>query len=334
MIVDMADDADDGPSPRLAGDSPLARLPHLDFALLAGATRRSGTTAHAHWLDHRLGQCGALLLRGVPVAAPDDLERILATLIPAGEFLGYDEDRVSPRTRLGSHVYTSTEFRASLNIPLHNECSPRNAWPMRIIFHCRTPAARGGRTPIADIRRMTAALPRELVAEFAARGLRYLRNVGTRDVSLEFAFGTDDRDAISTYCARQDIAIEWRDGGRARMTFLRPALAAHPDTGEALWFNYVGTWTRRSWDRAHQLRLRATPDDELPYHTTFGDGGAIPDRTIDTILAAYAEATVAFDWRAGDLLILDNMRWAHGREPFTGPREVWTVMARLVQRTR
>jgi hypothetical protein len=333
MIVDALDDIDELPAPRLAGDGPLARLPHLDFARLADARHDIGPAAHARWLDRRLARDGALLLRGAPVAAPDDLERILATLIPAAEFLGYEEDRVAPRTRLGAHVYTSSEFRASLNIPLHNERSPRNAWPMRIIFHCRTPAARGGRTPIADIRQVTAALPRDLVAEFAARGLRYVRNVGTREVSLEFAFGTDDREAIDEYCVRHDLSIEWRDGDRARTTFLRPALATHPDTGELLWFNYVGTWTRRSWDRAHQVRLRATPDDELPYHTTFGDGGAIADRTIDTILAAYAAATVAFDWRAGDLLILDNMRWAHGREPYTGPREVWTAMARLVQRT-
>jgi alpha-ketoglutarate-dependent taurine dioxygenase len=35
-------------------------------------------------------------------------------------------------------------------------------------------------------------------------------------------------------------------------------------------------------------------------------------------------------WQAGDLMVVDNVRTAHGREPFEGPREVVVAMADAV----
>jgi alpha-ketoglutarate-dependent taurine dioxygenase len=38
---------------------------------------------------------------------------------------------------------------------------------------------------------------------------------------------------------------------------------------------------------------------------------------------------VAFPWQKGDILMVDNMLAAHGREPFTGPRKIMVAMAEL-----
>jgi len=48
---------------------------------------------------------------------------------------------------------------------------------------------------------------------------------------------------------------------------------------------------------------------------------------IDEIRKAYDSETVKFDWQRGDLLLVDNMLVAHGREPFTGDRRVLVAMA-------
>ena len=37
-------------------------------------------------------------------------------------------------------------------------------------------------------------------------------------------------------------------------------------------------------------------------------------------------------WQAGDLMLVDNVRTAHGREEFEGPREVLVAMADAVHR--
>ncbi|MND09283.1 Taurine catabolism dioxygenase TauD, TfdA family [compost metagenome] len=41
----------------------------------------------------------------------------------------------------------------------------------------------------------------------------------------------------------------------------------------------------------------------------------------------YEANTVSEPWQAGDLLIVDNIRCAHSREPYEGQREVLVGMA-------
>jgi alpha-ketoglutarate-dependent taurine dioxygenase len=42
---------------------------------------------------------------------------------------------------------------------------------------------------------------------------------------------------------------------------------------------------------------------------------------------AYRAETVRFEWKAGDLLMLDNMLTSHGRDPFDPPRRIVVGMA-------
>ena len=41
----------------------------------------------------------------------------------------------------------------------------------------------------------------------------------------------------------------------------------------------------------------------------------------------YEAHTVREPWQAGDLMLVDNIRTAHSREPFEGPREVVVALA-------
>jgi alpha-ketoglutarate-dependent taurine dioxygenase len=48
---------------------------------------------------------------------------------------------------------------------------------------------------------------------------------------------------------------------------------------------------------------------------------------LEVLRAAYVQERVAFQWEEGDLLMVDNLLTAHGRQPFEGPRRIWTGMA-------
>jgi alpha-ketoglutarate-dependent taurine dioxygenase len=48
---------------------------------------------------------------------------------------------------------------------------------------------------------------------------------------------------------------------------------------------------------------------------------------VQLLNAAYAANTVREPWRAGDLLLVDNVRTAHSRESFTGPRDIVVGMS-------
>lgn len=48
---------------------------------------------------------------------------------------------------------------------------------------------------------------------------------------------------------------------------------------------------------------------------------------MDHLRGCYRAASRRFDWRQGDVLVVDNMAAAHAREPFTGPRRIAVAMA-------
>ncbi|ONI93024.1 hypothetical protein ALI22I_00595 [Saccharothrix sp. ALI-22-I] len=62
--------------------------------------------------------------------------------------------------------------------------------------------------------------------------------------------------------------------------------------------------------------------DRLPRNAYFGDGGELDPADLDRVCAAFRDAAVTFPWLAGGVLLIDNMRVAHGRRPFTGTRKV------------
>jgi hypothetical protein len=305
----------------------------LGFERLSHLHARADATTLRSSFDAALLRHGAILIRKLPVAQPRELEEVLAWLIDAGEFVDYEEDRVSPRTKLGERTYSSTDYKPSQDIFFHNECCTRLSWPARIAFYCKTPAPMGGQTPIASVRAITRHIPGKLIDEFKSKRLKYVRNLGGKyGMPLPYAFGTTDREVIADYCQRNDMKIDWLGDDRARLTLWRPPLAAHPQSGETLWFNNVAFWSRQNWDRALQKVLRGVPDAELAFHTSFGDGTDIQEAAHLAIRRAYESSAAHFDWEAGDLLILDNMLYAHGRTRFAGAREVWTIMAREVRR--
>ncbi|GAA4548797.1 TauD/TfdA family dioxygenase [Amycolatopsis samaneae] len=269
---------------------------------------------------------GAVLLRSFDVEGTGEFERVVRAL--SGAPLDYTE-RSSPRTRLSGNVYTSTDYPPAEEIFLHNENSYQARWPRTLYFHCAEPPETGGATPLADIRRVHDAIDSRVRAEFARRRWMVVRNFhpgfGTR---WDTAFGTADRDAVDEYCERNGLTTEWLDGGGLRTRAVRDAIHRHPVTGAPVWFNHVAFFhnTTQPEDVRDGL-LELFDEANLPTNTYFGDGGRIPDEVVEHLRSCYRAARVRFDYHRGDVLVVDNMRAAHGREPFTGPRRVAVAMA-------
>ena len=98
--------------------------------------------------------------------------------------------------------------------------------------------------------------------------------------------------------------------------------------GELLWFNSAHMFHVQALEPELRDSMRALFDeDALPRHAWFGDGSAIEDAAIDHIREVYMRESSSFAWRRGDVLLIDNMRFAHGRSPFTGDRELLVAMA-------
>lgn len=302
-----------------AGTLPLVIQPDQDNLILSDWVRSNRAFIEAHLQRH-----GGLLFRGFGLTSQSDFEDLLEAL--ALPLMRYFEG-ATPRTELGDHIYTSTEFPADQSIALHNELTYVTTWPMKILFFCQQPAASGGATPIADVRKVLRRLSPAVVGRFLEHGWMLVRNFGDLGLSWQTSFHTQASGEVEAYCRQARIEWEWRSGSRLRTKQARRAIAMHPRTGEEVWFNHVAFWHVSSLVEAAREAMRDFfSEEELPYNTYYGDGSPIEDEVVEEIREAYRKERVEFGWERGDLLLLDNMLVAHGRNPFAGERQILVAM--------
>jgi len=277
-------------------------------------------------LQSTLLRHGGILFRGLDQVADEELETITALL--GGEPMPYREKQ-TPRSRVSGNVFTATDTPPRFAIQMHSESAFGAVWPRHLTFHCRQPATEGGCTPIADSRRVYAAIDREVRERFERLGVMYLRNFGIGPgMSWRYAFDVSDEDELRAYCTAADIELEALPGGTWRTRQRRPAVVVHPLTGDKVWFNHAVALNASALDPNLQAKLRAERDDiEMPINTCYGDGTPISDEVIQHLREAYAAHSVRFDWRRGDVLVLDNLLTAHGRDPYVGERTLVAVPA-------
>ncbi|MDC8640403.1 MULTISPECIES: TauD/TfdA family dioxygenase [Xanthomonas] len=268
---------------------------------------------------------GALLFRGFSVHGAVDMERCVRNLI--GEPMDYREN-TSPRTAVRGNIRTSTDYPETETILLHNEHSYSRLFPMRVFFHCTVPASSGGNTPIADCGGVQRRIDPAIVQRFRERGWLYVRNfVAEVGQSWQTVYQCEDRDTLERLLDDADIGFEWNAAGRLRTRILRPAESRHPTTGESLWLNHLLFWHFSSLDLQMQRMIRSEfGESELPHQTYYGDGEPIEEDVLANIREAYEQERRAFAWQAGDLLMLDNMKVAHGRDAYVGPRNLLFAM--------
>ncbi|WP_206499474.1 TauD/TfdA family dioxygenase, partial [Pseudomonas aeruginosa] len=184
-------------------------------------------------------------------------------------------------------------------------------------------------TPVAANRSVLRHLPDELLERFERLGILYVRNYRAGlGLSWREAFQTDSRAEVEAFCAEHRIAHAWIGDEHLRTWQRRAAFQRHPHTGERLWFNHGMFFHASSLEPGlRDALLRSVAEEDLPYQTYYGDGSPIEAQTLATIRSAIDRETRRFDWRVGDVLILDNMLAQHGREPFRGPRRILTIMS-------
>ena len=268
---------------------------------------------------------GAVLVRGLGLR---DAVQVEAVFRRFGS-LRTETEGFAARHCYAPGVYSASKWPPNQPMCLHHELSYALEVPSLMLFACLVAPTNGGATPLADSPAVLEALPAGPVERFERVGWLLIRNyndeIGT---SVADAFGTDDRNAVESYCGANSIEFEWRDGGVLRTWQRRSAVVRHPLSGQRCWFNQAAFLN--AWTMAPELReylVDTYGADGLPFDTRFGNGDPIGPDVVQAINEAYEANTLREAWQAGDLLLVDNVRTAHGREPFEGPREVVVAMA-------
>jgi hypothetical protein len=253
--------------------------------------------------------------------------RNVASLITDLELRPYTEQS-SPRTEVGSSVYTVTDFPKHADLFLHNELSYATSWPRMLIFYCHTPAETGGETMVADCHTVYSNIPEDIRLAFEAKSWMYIRNLlGHSGLGWQSVFQTSDTAKVERYCVDNDVEIEWTADG-PRLSAVRPPTLSLGDEVGKVWFNHIAVFHVSTSDLQLSSALRRIYSSrDLPVNTYFGDGSEIPDDVVAAIRGAYTKAAVSLQWREGDLVAIDNCRIAHGRKAYRGDRRIYVALA-------
>lgn len=257
------------------------------------------TTIQESFLEAEFRQHGALLLRGLEI----DVEsfRRFSDRLCTASVLNESRNRalIDPASNIQSVNLGTNPF------PLHPELS-REPWrPDVCLFACFEAPTRGGETTVCDGVEIVRRLPPAMVQEMLRHRLLYCQRATPE--ALEYWLGTRTPDAQQLASPRPECPYNFTDvSGRIMRCFSRPLLHK-PMFHEGPAFGNFLLFAR--------LALR------VPHFPVLESGKLVPTEWIDAVRQAAAPITYAVQWRQGDILIVDNSRFMHGRNQIFDPRE-------------
>ncbi|MCW2717346.1 TauD/TfdA family dioxygenase [Pseudonocardia sp.] len=286
----------------------------------------SWVAEHRDALRAFVAEHGSLLVRGLGLR---DAAEVGAVFQRLARGLMTEKEAFAARRSYGDGVYSSSTWPSNQPMCMHHELSYTLEFPGLMLFACLSAPTDGGATGVADSAAVLDALPPELVGRFEREGWLLARTYSDEiGASYAEAFGTEDRRAIESYCRANAIAFEWQPDDGLRTRQRRSAVVHHPVTGRRSWFNqiaFLNEWTIDPEVREYLVDVYGA--DGLPFTTRFGNGDPIGEDVVQLLNKVYEDHTAREPWRAGDLMLVDNVRAAHSREAFSGPREVLVAMA-------
>jgi len=306
------------------------------------------------WLGEAVGDlertvlaAGGVCLRGFErVATAADFSDVMAAI--SSELMDY-VGGASPRDVVHGKIMTATKMHSSLSLPLHQEMAYTDDFPAEIAFFCAQPPTEGGETTTGDMRLITRALDPALRERFARKGgVQLRRTLPSRDSlhkkpgvpkSWHEAFGTDDRAAAERIAAARGWRADWlEDGSMQLWQEIRPFTIRHPLTGDEVYFNHVHTFSpyctvkwARDDGRLEEAAAIERAFAEAPHmldRMFHGDGSEISAEDALSLRELHQRFAVPHRWMRGDILLLDNILFSHGRRIFAGERSIQVALVK------
>ncbi|EFJ24599.1 hypothetical protein SELMODRAFT_414524 [Selaginella moellendorffii] len=135
---------------------------------------------------------------------------------------------------------------------------------------------------------------------------------------FEVLTASDFNDVLEAFGAKEgNSRIEWNQNGTASL-FMGPKIGTKfcKSKGRKVWFNSIGS--------TYELMLISPPGE---HGISFGDGTPLNEKFLAACKRIMEEEKVAFKWRKGDVLIIDNDAVLHAREPSRPPRKILAALA-------
>lgn len=195
----------------------------------------------------------------------------------------------------------------SAPFPLHPELS-RVPWrPDLAFFCCQSAPTRDGQTTVCDGVELVRRLPGDVRSWLSGRSFLYREPVSLK--SLQYWLGVEE--PTSAHLAKPPASCPFRfevdaEDGLIYRSFTAPVIYDVP-TGSGQAFGNFLLFARFLLGRS-----------DFP---VLSDGERIPDFVVNAIKEVSDTLSVPVDWQRGDLLMVDNWRFMHGRRAIRSTQE-------------
>lgn len=277
---------------------------------------------------------GAIVMRGFPISSMDDFGKLMQVFTP---YSGGYQGGAAARRQLADNVYEATQLSEVYKISLHQEMYYMKTYPGKLAFCSLTTPSSGGETIIGNMRVFTAAIPKSLRTRMMESRIKNIRSFApARGVTIErdkldergwdFAFYTDSKSEVERICKIRGLRWEWQNDGGLTVVNELDAFACHPMTKEPVF--RAGIQGMYQFAQSRGIDYRPS-ESEL---TTVTPSGIflVPDdfkeKEVEYLYDTCSNVEVSWEWEKGDLMVIDNLETAHGRNRFVGERETLVAM--------
>ncbi len=215
----------------------------------------------------------------------------------------------SPRRKKTQSNQTVIEaLYGEQKVYLHHEFAYVPFRPDIIFFFCQVPSVSAGETTICEKSKFFASLSKGLKNKLFSQSIQFQHRWPT-DFLVSHLKADSIESALKKANLYRGITIQEANENYVQFNFVTPGYSAATDQVFALSVEHIG-------DENPMAKSLMT--------ACFQDGSEIEPWMIEEFKQSEFLNTQKIKWNEGEFVVLDNNRYLHGREAFTGPRQLFT----------
>jgi alpha-ketoglutarate-dependent taurine dioxygenase len=313
---------------------------------------------------------GAVLIRGFELDHESDFEKAIESIkgmvpILRDDVLFYDSGRlVIEGTKAVMHTNANYKTGGTLSMPCyHTENYYAPDVSQYISFYCKQPSELGGETGIVNMCKLYSLLPESIKEKMTSQSFL----VGSEEVETWQLYTGMSEQELFKFCSESGLQIA-RHNERSYLLIFKPSVIRHPVTRELALNVNMNTWTNFGLAQSLKKKFLAdysgsewwlhrivwrmpwwisylrflTPQSALAWlrykmtskdQPNFGDriSSILNKQEIDVLASAIRQSHASVQWKAGDILIIDNLKMAHEGMPGRGDRVIRAIIANPVR---
>lgn len=292
------------------------------------------------FISERLSKIGYAFIRGAQVTDTKTFSTLIPVLFPKDVYDYHGKGGIYNSTRLDlNRIYEFFNVKTNFwNMAVHHDLSYRFDMPARGCIAHYLKAIEGGCTPLYDNRAMWYEMMElfpQVMLELSQFGVVYTKvlpdQLDSEKVNLwreadipswQQNYPNMTKSQVESFITSRGEKFEWLADGSLRQTCHLPAYRNHPETNERFYCNQILSWDGRNFDQWPNQPYEKYALIDRPTHALIGNGRDLTDEEYNGLLQLHERYALRTPWENGDIVVWDNYRISHSRDPYKGERRL------------